>query len=204
MSNLVDISKMYNDSNSSIRTPIVNEVDTKTRREQSEQRIEPNKSETKAMINTTNKVVAKEALIMNRFAILADEFNRLKQSETNVNVLAAKVKEMRIEHGKIVDSFYKTIREDGKFTEPEYYVLSTLDSSMTNMRYILNEAEAFIGQPKEVTISTGTSTVSMPKAINGTPTTSQGKDILSGPEVTMARRQSLQGFAGTTSDDVQP
>ena len=93
----------------------------------------------------TNKVIATEALIMNRFATLADEFNKLKTSTKDVNVLAAKVKEMRIEHGKIVSSFHKTISEnDKKFTEEEYFTLSTLDSSMTNTRRILNDAEAFI------------------------------------------------------------
>lgn len=113
---------------------------------------------------TINKTIAKEALIMNRFATLADEFKQLTTTTKDVNTLAAKVKEMRIQHGKIVESFFKTMGENGKtFTEQEYYVLSTLDSSMSTTRNILNEAEAFIGMPnKEVTISTGTSSIAIP------------------------------------------
>lgn len=116
--------------------------------------------------HAVNKMINKEVILMNQFNVLYDEFNKSKLNN-NLNEMAAKVKEMRTVHGKIVECFFNTIKDTKNMTDEEYYLLSTLDSSMTTTRKILNEVELYIGSPKEnkeVHISTGSTEFVLPKS----------------------------------------
>jgi thiol-disulfide isomerase/thioredoxin len=125
--------------------------------------------------NNIKSSITKEALLMNQFYLLADQFKTLVQKK-DMNASMDKIKELRTVHGKIVESFYNTMSEKGKkFTEEEYYVLSTLDSSMTSMRRILNEAELALGQPLAVNISNGQNDIQLPKTNESTPLTGGGE-----------------------------
>jgi thiol-disulfide isomerase/thioredoxin len=94
-------------------------------------------------VNINNNEPSVQLKLLNDFDKLVTLFNNTVKKE-NKKFLTKIVQNMRVIHGKIIKLFFDQLKDQGNFNHEEYYILSMMDTSYTNTRAIIKQAENYI------------------------------------------------------------